>query len=166
MSRDRQQLFQELADEVRAGQRATDAVDEAVGEVLGINRTDGKVIDILDQHGRMSAGELARHSGLTTGAVTAVIDRLERVGYVRRVADPADRRRVLVEITPRLKGMLEELMGPLGEAGPPLLDRYSDEQLELLLEFTRIGREIQERHAGWLRERLREPADAGANPRS
>jgi DNA-binding MarR family transcriptional regulator len=106
----------------------------------------------------MSAGELARQSGLTTGAVTAVIDRLERLEYVRRVADPADRRRVLVELTPRLQRMIEELMGPLGDAGFPLIDRYSDEQLELLIEFTRIGREIQERHAAWLRERLRERA--------
>ena len=166
MSRDRQKLFQELANEVRAGQRATDAVDEAAGEVLGINRTDGKIIDILDQHGRMSAGELARHSALTTGAVTAVIDRLERAGYVRRVADPADRRRVLVELTPQLKETLEALMGPLGEAGRPLLERYSDDQLELLIEFTRISREVQERHAAWLRERLREPLSARAHPRS
>jgi DNA-binding MarR family transcriptional regulator len=158
MSRDRQTLFQELADEIRANQRATDAVDEAAAQAIGVNRTDSKVIDILDQHGRMSAGDLARHSNLTTGAVTAVIDRLERVDYVRRVADAADRRRVLVELTPQLKRTIEELMGPLGEAGLPLLDRYSDEQLELLVEFTRIGREIQERHAAWLRERLEDRA--------
>jgi DNA-binding MarR family transcriptional regulator len=158
MSRDRQALLGELLHEIRSNQRATDAVDEAAAEAIGVNRTDSKCIDILEQHGRMSAGELARQSGLTTGAVTAVIDRLERLEYVRRVADPADRRRVLVELTPRLQRMIEELMGPLGDAGFPLIDRYSDEQLELLIEFTRIGREIQERHAAWLRERLRERA--------
>jgi DNA-binding MarR family transcriptional regulator len=158
MSRERQALLEQLLHEIRANQRATDAVDEAAAEAIGVNRTDSKCIDILEQHGRMSAGELARQSGLTTGAVTAVIDRLERLDYVRRVADPADRRRVLVELTPRLQRMIEELMGPLGDAGFPLIDRYSDEQLELLIEFTRIGREIQERHAAWLRERLRERA--------
>src|SRR5689334_19744767 len=99
MSRDRREILQQLLDEIRAGQRATDAVDEAVTVAIGVNRTDGKCIDILHQHGRMSAGELAGHSGLTTGAVTAVIDRLEGMGYVRREADPADRRRVLVELT-------------------------------------------------------------------
>jgi DNA-binding MarR family transcriptional regulator len=156
MSRDRQQLFTTLLDEIRGNQRATDAVDEAAAQAIGVNRTDSKCIDILEQRGRMSAGELARHSGLTTGAVTAVIDRLERMDYVRRVADPADRRRVLVELTPQIKRMIEELMGPLGDMGFPLLDRYSDEQLELLIEFTRIGREIQERHAAWLRKRLRD----------
>jgi DNA-binding MarR family transcriptional regulator len=152
LSRDRQEILQELLGEIRASQRATDAVDEAASGAIGVNRTVGKCIDILEQHGRMSAGELARHSGLTTGAVTAVIDRLERMGYVRRVADPADRRRVLVELTQRILKRIEELMGPLGDQGFPLVDRYSDEQLELLVEFTRAGREIQERHAAWLRE--------------
>jgi DNA-binding MarR family transcriptional regulator len=152
LSRDRQEILHELLGEIRASQRATDAVDEAASRAIGVNRTDGKCIDILEQHGRMSAGELARQSGLTTGAVTAVIDRLERMGYVRRVADPADRRRVLVELTPSALRTLEELMGPLGDQGFPLVDRYTDEQLELLVEFTRAGREIQERHAAWLRE--------------
>jgi DNA-binding MarR family transcriptional regulator len=153
MSR-KDQLMRELGDEIRAGQRATDAVDEAVCEVTGTNRTDGKVLDILDQHGRMSAGELARHSGLTTGAVTAVIDRLEHSGFVHRVADPADRRRVLVELTPHAVETITELMGPLAEQGRSLLSGYSDEQLELLLEFTRAGREMQERHAERLRARV------------
>src|SRR5271167_1986065 len=102
MSRDyektREELVQELTNEVRAGQRATDSVDDLACQLLGVNRTDGKCLDILDHYGRMSAGELAQHSGLSTGAVTAVIDRLERAGYAQRVGDPADRRRVLVEL--------------------------------------------------------------------
>jgi DNA-binding MarR family transcriptional regulator len=155
MSR-RTQLLHQLTDEIRAGQRAIDAVDEAVTAVMGINRTDGKILDILDQFGRMSAGELARHSGLTTGAVTAVIDRLERAGYVERVADPGDRRRVLVDVTDKTRRLTWELMGrPLGEAARPLIERYTAEQLELLLDFTRAGRQMQERHAEWLRERLK-----------
>jgi DNA-binding MarR family transcriptional regulator len=155
MSR-RTQLLHQLTDEIRAGQRATDEVDEAVTAVMGINRTDGKILDILDQFGRMSAGELARHSGLTTGAVTAVIDRLERAGYVERVADPGDRRRVLVDVTDKTRRLTWELMGrPLGEAARPLIERYTAEQLELLLDFTRAGRQMQERHAEWLRERLK-----------
>ena len=151
-----EELIRELADEVRASQRATDAVDEAVCAVMGVNRTDGKVLDILDQFGRMSAGELARHSGLTTGAVTAVIDRLERAGFVERVADPDDRRRVLVDVTDKTRQLTQELMGdPLAKAAGPLIDRYTDEQLELLIEATRSGRELQERHAEWLRDRLK-----------
>ncbi len=102
-----------------------------------------------------SAGEIARLSGLTTGAVTAVIDRLEKAGYARRVGDPADRRRVLVELTERARQLAWELMGePMSNNGREVVERYSDEQLELLVEFTRTGRELQERHAEWLRARL------------
>jgi DNA-binding MarR family transcriptional regulator len=156
MSR-RDDLMRQLGDEVRAGQRATDAVDEAVAHVTGINRTDGKVIDILDQHGRMSAGELARELGLTTGAVTAVLDRLQAAGYVTRVPDPDDRRRVLVELTAPTLEAIHKMMGPLATEGSRLLSRYTDEQLELLLEFVRAGRQMQERHARWLLEHFKAP---------
>ena len=83
---------------MRANQRPTDVVDELVSQLMGINRTDSRCMDILDQHGSMSAGDLAEASRLTTGAITAVIDRLERAGFARRVPDPSDRRRVLVEL--------------------------------------------------------------------
>lgn len=145
-----------LGEEIRAGQRATDAVDEAVTELFGVNRTDSRCMDILEQHGRMSAGQLAGLSGLSTGAVTAVVDRLERAGYAQRVADPGDRRRVLVELTERAQKLSWELMGrPMREAAVLAWEGYSDADLELLLEFHREGREFQERHAEWLRERLR-----------
>src|SRR5579862_8285253 len=98
---DRAPLYAELSNEVRASQRATDVVDELVCQLIGINRTDARCMDILDQHGSMSAGDLAEASRLTTGAITAVIDRLERAGLAQRVPDPSDRRRVLVEVTPK-----------------------------------------------------------------
>jgi DNA-binding MarR family transcriptional regulator len=155
MSRDREHLLQELGDEVRANQRATDAVDELIAVLLGVNRTDARCLDILDQYGQMSAGRLAELSSLSTGAVTAVLDRLERQGYARRVPDPADRRRVLVERTEKTQQLAWELMGgPMSEAAHSAMERYSDEQLELLIDFHRLGREIQERHADWLRKRL------------
>jgi DNA-binding MarR family transcriptional regulator len=154
-SPERQSLLQELGDEVRASQRATDVVDERVCQLLGINRTDARCLDILEQEGSMSAGALAQESRLTTGAITAVIDRLERAGYARRVPDPADRRRVLVEATDKAFATATELMvDPMIAMWRPLGDRYSDDELRLFIEFTRAGREIQERHAEWLRARL------------
>jgi DNA-binding MarR family transcriptional regulator len=103
----------------------------------------------------MSAGDLAQASRLTTGAITAVIDRLERAGYARRVADPSDRRRVLVEATDKAFQTANELMAePMRELYLPLASRYSDDDLRLIIEFTREGRELQERHSEWLRERL------------
>jgi DNA-binding MarR family transcriptional regulator len=146
-----------LGEEIRASQRAVDVVDDLVAELLGVNRTDARCLDILDQHGRMSAGELARESDLSTGAVTAVIDRLERAGYAHRVPDPSDRRRVLVELTEFAREQMWELMGrPMREMTVPVMNHYSDAELELFLEFQRQGRAIQERHAEWLRQRARD----------
>ena len=151
----RLQLYAELGDEVRGNQRATDMVDELMCQLLGINRTDARCMDILEQHGSMSAGDLAEASRLTTGAITAVIDRLERAGLAQRVPDPADRRRVLVEPTEKAYKMASELMvEPMRELYMPMAESYSDDDLRLILDFTRRGRELQERHAEWLRERL------------
>jgi DNA-binding MarR family transcriptional regulator len=150
-STSREELLQALGHAVRANQRATDAVDEAATQALGLNRTDGRCLDILDQHGQMSAGELARQSELTTGAITAVIDRLERIGYVRRVADPSDRRRVLVGPTQKAREDSWELFGPLADTVRPMLSGYTDEDLQLLIDFHRMSREVQERHAAWIR---------------
>jgi len=161
ISPERARLYAELGGEVRANQRATDVVDDLICELLGINRSDARCLDILEQEGSMSAGELAQASRLTTGAITAVIDRLERAGYARRVPDPSDRRRVLVEATPRAFETANELMvEPMREAYIPMAERYTDDQLRLILDFTRWGRELQERHAEWLRARLDEHRNA------
>ena len=165
LSPERLQLYAELGDEVRANQRATDAVDELLAEALGINRTDARCMDILDQHGRMSAGDLAEASRLTTGAITAVIDRLERAGIARRVPDPSDRRRVLVEPTEKALEFANELMvEPMRRLYLPMAEGYSEQDLRLILDFTRRGRELQERHAEWLRERLTAQSERTSAP--
>jgi len=167
MSRDsrREQIYAELGDEVRASQRATDMVDELMCQLLGVNRTDARCLDILDQHGSMSAGDLAEASRLSTGAITAVVDRLDRAGLAQRVPDPADRRRVLVELTPKAYARATELMvEPMRRLYQPMAERYSDEQLRLIIEFTREGRELQERHADWLRERLKDQSERTSAP--
>jgi len=162
-SPERRRLYAELGGEVRANQRATDVVDDLVCELLGVNRTDARCLDILEQDGSMSAGDLAQASRLTTGAITAVIDRLERAGYARRVPDPSDRRRVLVEPTPMAFETANELMAePMRRLYMPLASRYSEDQLRMFIEFTREGRELQEQHAEWLRARLNERRAKGA----
>ena len=164
-SPERQRLYAELGGEVRASQRATDIVDDLICELLGINRTDARCLDTLEQEGSMSAGDLAQASRLSTGAITAVIDRLERAGYARRVPDPSDRRRVLVETTQKALETANELMvEPMRRLYTPLAERYSDDQLRLFIEFTREGRELQERHAEWLRERLRDQSSRTSAP--
>ncbi|MBV9417831.1 MAG: MarR family transcriptional regulator [Solirubrobacterales bacterium] len=165
LSLERQQLYAELGDEVRANQRATDVVDELLAELMGINRTDARCIDILEQRGSMSAGDLAEASRLTTGAITAVVDRLERAGLARRVPDPSDRRRVLVEPTEKVFALATELMvEPMRMLYVPMAERYSEDELRLILDFTRRGRELQERHAEWLRALLRDQSSRTSAP--
>jgi DNA-binding MarR family transcriptional regulator len=149
----REKLYESVIEQVRRSQTANQTFDHTVAALLGINQTDFRCVDIIQRSGRITAGDLARDSGLTTGAVTAVIDRLERAGYARRVADPSDRRRVLVEITPELLKKTEEYYGPLAVAAYEAFDGYTDEQLELVRDFHRRGSEINEHMAAKLRER-------------
>jgi DNA-binding MarR family transcriptional regulator len=137
---------QELGLEVRRYQNAQHAFDEAAFARLGINQSDGRALDIIDQHGRITAGRLARESGLSTGAITTLLDRLEGAGYIRRVRDTADRRRVLVELTDEARRRAWEIWGPIGEEAMKNLDRYGDAELLLIRDFTRGGREFLDEH--------------------
>ena len=80
---------------MRGLQRAVDRYDELVASQLGINRSDLRCLDLLHESGTMTAGQLAAGSGLTSGATTRMLDRLERAGYLRRRSDSGDRRRPL-----------------------------------------------------------------------
>ncbi|MGH9034762.1 MAG: MarR family transcriptional regulator [Acidimicrobiia bacterium] len=131
---------------MRSYQTAVDRFDEVVTNLLGINRTDGRCLDILEQRGPLTAGELARACGLTTGAMTTLLDRLERLGYLRRVPHPTDRRRVMVELTAKSRRFIEQIYMPVGREGAELLACLSDRQLELIAEVMRTGRELIERH--------------------
>src|SRR5690349_10600805 len=90
--------------------------NEAVADRLGITLTDLKCSSLLDLQGRMSAGQLAEITGLTTGAITGAIDRLEKAKLARRLADPEDRRKVIVESVKQRAGEFDRLYGGLGAA--------------------------------------------------
>ncbi|HUB74523.1 MAG TPA: MarR family transcriptional regulator [Solirubrobacteraceae bacterium] len=155
MSRDKREVFEELIDEIRRSQNATDRFDSAVAEALGVNRTDMRCLDVLEREGPVPAGRLAEATGLTSGAITSVLDRLERAGYARRVSDPSDRRRVLVELAPAAHARASGFYGEHVAQSQRLYRRYTRGQLELLLEFVREGRAFNERQAGALEERNR-----------
>ncbi|MGH2615767.1 MAG: MarR family transcriptional regulator [Thermomicrobiales bacterium] len=100
---------------------------------VGINTTDLESLDLLRRHGPMTAGRLAKLTGLTTGAITGVIDRLERRGYARREADPSDRRRVIVRVNDDIAAHdLGPLYAELETAMMGVLTRYSDEEIAIL----------------------------------
>jgi len=156
VSRDKRAVFEELIDEVRRSQNATDRFDQAVADALGLNRTDMRCLDTIEREGPVPAGRLADATGLTSGAITAALDRLERAGLARRSHDPDDRRRVLVEITPAAGERMGHFYAPHSAEGERLFHRYTSEQLELLLEFVRNGREFNERHAAEVEAATRE----------
>jgi DNA-binding MarR family transcriptional regulator len=118
-------------------------LDAAVAEYLGLKGSDYRGLDVLDQEGPMTAGRLAERARLSPGATTALIDRLEQKGLVRRTRDTEDRRRVLVEVTPEVRRRAAELYGPPEEAGDDLAG-YTDEQLEFLIGFLRGSVAFQE----------------------
>ncbi len=126
----------------RASQVATDVFDDASAAHLGINRTDHRAIDVLDQEGPMTAGELAERTRLSPAATTTAIDRLEAKGYARRFPSPDDRRRVLVEITAKAQRRGAEVYVPMGEKSAELMGRYSIAELEVIEDFLRRGAEL------------------------
>src|SRR3954454_1764219 len=97
----KRQAIDELVAAFRASGNQDAAFDNLAAERLQVNRTDLHCLNAIENGGGLTAGQLASQTGLTTGAVTGVIDRLERAGLARRTPDPDDRRRVKVEVTPK-----------------------------------------------------------------
>jgi DNA-binding MarR family transcriptional regulator len=140
----RAELVGQVTTEARQQQIAYDRFHDAVADYLGLHRTDLRCLDILDLAGRQTAGELAARMGMSTGAVTAILDRLEKAGYVRRLRDPDDRRRVLVEPTELAGERGREIYGPFGEQVEPMFARFTDAQLALVRDFLRLGNDFYE----------------------
>jgi DNA-binding MarR family transcriptional regulator len=147
----KQELARELGDEFRINQNLNEVFDEAAKARLGVNATDLRCLDIVQRRDGVTAGELAREAGLTTGAVTSVIDRLARAGYVMREADPNDRRKVLVRMTPAAFDAVYEIWGPETRDYIEQMTRLPREHLEAFLEFMREGNEIQRKHLDRIR---------------
>jgi DNA-binding MarR family transcriptional regulator len=111
----------------------------AVAQRLGINSTDLECLDLAVLRGPITAGALAEATGLTTGAITGVIDRLERAGFATRERDPNDRRKVLVRAQPAAVDRIAPMFEPMQRAALTALAPYRDNELALLLDFfTRV----------------------------
>jgi DNA-binding MarR family transcriptional regulator len=106
----------------------------ATAQAVGMGPTDLYAVGTLHFHGRMTSGELAAKTGLTTGATTRLIDRLEQRGLVRRVTDPADRRRVLVEAVEDNAVELDDALAPARETLGAVFAECSPEEIAVLTE--------------------------------
>jgi len=161
--RSRDELIQEFIAAVRASQTATDMLDHAVADYLGIDRSAYRCLDILDQEGPMTAGRLAERARLSPGAMTALLDRLEHKGLARRRRDTEDRRRVLVEVTPELRERAMQLYGTPAE-GADELASYTDAELELLAAFLQGSVAYQEERMRRLEALRARAAAEGRSP--
>ena len=146
-------LIAELISEFRIAGNQDSAFDNLAAERLGLNRTDLHCINIIENSGGLTAGQLAAEAGLTSGAVTGVIDRLERAGYARRVPDPADRRRVKLEVTPKFYARADKIWGPVASDWAARLGaRFTAEELERAIDFLRTTTELSGEHLERLRK--------------
>ncbi len=117
-----------------------DVADDAVAERFGLSITDLKTLDVLQRLGPLTAGDIAGHTKLASGSVTSLVDRLERRGLVRRTRDPAgDRRRVIVELTPRLGKTIAPLFASLNRRMLERFAAYGDREIETIREFLSRG---------------------------
>lgn len=110
-------------------------VSQTVAARFGLNTTDLEGLDLIQLRGQVTAGQLAAATGLTSGAVTALIDRLERAGYVERVDDPADRRRVLVRIREGAIVEVAKVYEPMQKRMFALWSQYSADELTVIEDF-------------------------------
>ncbi|MBA2281041.1 MAG: MarR family transcriptional regulator [Acidimicrobiia bacterium] len=116
--------------------------NHAIGEAVGLHQTDQELLDLLDWAEPLTAGEIAGHLGLSSGAVTALIDRLEAGGWVRRERDPVDRRRVFVHLSHERGGELWPLYQPMSEAIDVYRTSLSDEELLVVVQFLEFANQL------------------------
>jgi DNA-binding MarR family transcriptional regulator len=147
---------EQLGRAVQAYQGAVDDFDRAVAQLLSVNETDLRCLELLLLRGQASPGELGTLLGITTGSVTAMIDRLERAGYLVREPHPTDGRRTSVRPTAALAEQTGQVFGPLVDSGEEILRRYDHDQLTTIIDFLQTATAIQLRHL----DRLRHQATA------
>ncbi len=151
--RSKKHAVEELIREFRASGNQDRAFDGLAAERLGVTETDLHCLNIIENSGGLTAGELAAESGLTAGAITGVLDRLHTAGFARRVPDPADRRRVRVEVTEAFYRLAASIWGPVAQDWESTLSkRFTIEELERITEFLRTTNEVGARQVERLRK--------------
>jgi len=143
----RAELLRRLSDLGRKISTQTVFLHQAIAQGIGLNATDTKCVDLIgsEPDGTVTAGRLSDLTGLTTGAITHIVDRLERRGFVERVRDTGDRRRLFVRVR---AGSLEPLLPKyeaIGKAYMALAGQYSDDDLSLICGYMDQASELTER---------------------
>jgi DNA-binding MarR family transcriptional regulator len=139
-------LAETVMKELRALSTAQDRLDQYAMHQFGINRTDLRALDLIGQAGAISPTALAAALGMSTGATSAVLNRLEAAGYARREPDPDHRRRTLVRQTPRAEELAEEIFAPVIGGTLSTAATYSEAALASIAEFLSAHRALLTRY--------------------
>jgi DNA-binding MarR family transcriptional regulator len=146
----RPELLKDLDETLRKVGAQSVLLSDTVSKLVGVNATDLECLDLLGLAGPTTAGRLATHTGLTTGAMTSVIDRLERAGLARRLRNTEDRRSVLVEAMPDRLREIEAMYQPLAVAVARLNEEYGDRQLSVVVDYLSRALTLAAEHVVWL----------------
>lgn len=159
-------LLRELGRELRQFNGLGASFFRAAAGRIGMTVTDMQVIDILDSTGPMTAGQLADLTGLTTGAITGMLNRLEEARLVRRERDPNDGRRVIVQLEKGKHEMREisSIFDSIGKAWDDMVSHYDDEQIAFLLQFLKSSNAISRKEIFRLRESPESEGDIFSAP--
>jgi DNA-binding MarR family transcriptional regulator len=141
----RSELAQQLRNEIMGYFGAASDFDERVAKKLKLSRTDMRCLDLIGRLGPLTAGRLAEESGLTTVAVTFILDRLEEAGMVTRRRDTDDRRRVWVEIVPAAQQRLAHLQQPVADEMRQVAQQFKVDELAVVRDFMRQAKEVFQR---------------------
>ena len=125
----------------------------AMSHQIGIGPADLECVSLLAIEGPSSPSWLAEHLGLTTGAMTKMLDRLQRAGYITRSADPHDRRRIIVTVVPATLAEHAWRWDGMGKRMNDAIARYSASELAVILDFMRAGRQAADAEIALMRER-------------
>ncbi|TGK12894.1 MarR family transcriptional regulator [Leptospira fletcheri] len=140
------EIIQTIGQAVMLFQDASEAFDDTAAEVMGLNRTDLKCLGIIFRNGSVSPSEIARVTGLTRGAMTTALDRIENAGYAKRIPDPLDRRGILLELTKKGESSIGSIWGPFIEVGKRNLSKYSMDELKAIRQFLEDAKNAQFEH--------------------
>ncbi len=155
-SQERRMLALEFAGAIRKTGSLMQVMSQAAADIIGLNATDLNCLNILSFSGSLTAGELARATGLTTASITGVVDRLEAAGFVTRERDLDDRRRVVVSLVlEKAVSDVAPVFAPMVADWQELARGYSDEDLRLIVRFYDEMEQIIRKHLARLRERQR-----------
>ena len=141
----RSDLVQQLRSEIVGYFGAASEFDERVAKKFKLSRTDLRCLDLVGRQGPMTAGQLAEESGLSTGAVTFLLDRLEESGMVKRRRDTDDRRRIWVELVPAAQKRLQRMQQPIVDEMRAVSQRFKEEELAIVRDFMREAKEVFQR---------------------